>query len=213
MNIKRIAVIVFACAGLLCRNATAQQEAIPAFTLGGVVGYANNGAGFAFSPNVNIGVTALGYAGGFNSDLLSEPCQVSLFDSGGNLLASQTITTGSTFYNQSYYDAISTIQLIAGQTYYLGAVGLNNGQNFWLGSAVGGGFTGSYSVDSDITYLYGVNGIMPPGTLPGNSQGSVYLVGVNFMFTTATPEPGSLCLLGLGGMLACVWRTIGVRRR
>jgi hypothetical protein len=215
MNTKRITLIIFACAGLLCRNTSAQQEAIPAFSLGSVVGYSANGAGFAFSPTVNIGVTALGYAGGFNSDLLSEPCQVSLFDSGGNLLASQTITTGSSFYNQSYYDAISTVQLIAGNTYYLGAVGLNNGQNFWLGSAVGGGDGGGYSVNSDISYLNATSGIMPPGTVPGTSQGAnIYLVGANMMFTvTASPEPSTLCLLGGGGLWACAWGMVAARRR
>ncbi len=211
MNGKRTIAAILVCAGLLSRNASAQQEAVPGFTLGGVVGYAANGAGFAFSPNVNIGVTALGYASYAGSDITSEPCQVSLFDSGGNLLASQTITTGGTFYNQTFYDAISTIQLTAGQTYYLGAVGLDNGQNLWLGSAVGSGVGGSFSVNSDISYLYGVNGFMPPGGLPGNSQGDSYLIGANMMFTTApTPEPSTLCLLG-GGLWAC--GLIAARRR
>lgn len=209
MNIKRIVAVIFACAGLWCLNAAAQQEAVPGFTLGSVVGYATNGAGFAFSPNVNIGITALGFAG---SDIANDPYEVMLFDAGGNELAAAEITTGSTFYNQTYYDAISTIELIAGQTYYLGAAGLGGDENFWLGNAVGGGFNGSYSVNPDITYLNGVVGIMPPGTVPGLSQGSIYLVGANFMFTT-TPEPAPACLLGLGGMLACVWRTTAARRR
>jgi hypothetical protein len=212
MSAKRVIVFVFACAGLLCRNAAAQQEAIPSYAPGLVVGYADNGAGFAFSPNVNIDVTALGYAGDSTSDILSEPYQVSLFDSSGNLLASQTITTASVFFNQSYYDAISTVQLIAGQTYYLGAAGLNNGQNLWVGEAVGTGFGGSFSANSDISYLYGVNGILPPGGLPGSSQGNVYLIGANLMFTvTGTPEPSTLCLLG--GMSGCVLAVSVLRRR
>ena len=211
MNTKTVIVLVLAWTGLLCRNASAQLEAIPSFTLGGPVGYSANGAGFAFSPTVNIGVTALGYAGGSGSDILSEPCLVSLFDSGGNLLASQTITTGSSFYNQTYYDAIATINLIAGHTYFLGAVGLNNGQNFWMGSAVGSGIGGSYSVNSDIDYLYGTAGFMPPGTVPGTPQGTGnYLIGANLMFTP-TPEPSTLCLLGGGFMMFL--SGIGVARR
>jgi hypothetical protein len=104
--------------------------------------------------------------------------------------------------------------LIAGQTYYLGAVGLNNGQNFWLGSAVGSSVGGSYSVNPDITYLNGVTGIVPPGTVPGTSQGGVYLVGANMMFTvTSSPEPSTLCLLGGGGLWACAWGMVAARRR
>lgn len=197
MNIKRVIAVIFACAGLLCRSTSAQQEAIPSFYPGNVVGFARNGAGFAFSPTVNIGVTALGYAGDSTSDILNESCQVSLLDSGGNLLASQTITTGSTFYNQSYYNTISTIQLIAGQTYYLGAAGLN-GMNIWVGNVAGG-----ITVNPDISYLFATAGLLPPGTVPGTTQGGVYLIGANMMFTTSpTPEPSTLCLLA-GGLWAC----------
>ncbi len=188
MKSGRIILMISTCAGLVCGSASAQQEAIPAVSSGGIVGYFANGAGFAFSPNVAIEVTALGYAG---SDIANHPYQVSLFDAGGNLLASQTIATTNTVYNQSYYGPISPVPLTAGATYYVGAEIAPPGTNFWAG-ALSGQNGSTFSVDTNITYLNGAGGFMPPGTVPGISLSQTnYPIGANFIFTNGVATNSS----------------------
>lgn len=180
---------------LLCFTASAQQEAVPSYTLGPIVGYSTNGAGFAFSPNVSIAVTALGYGG---SDLLNYPYQVSLYNSIGNQLATTQVTTGSTLYNQTYYQGITPVDLTAGNTYYIGAVEVGDPSgNEWVGNVAG-----SFSVNSDITYLNGGTDFV--SGIPISSVGNNFLVDENFQFTVV-PEPSVLCL-GAAGLLGIAWR-------
>jgi hypothetical protein len=180
---------------LLCVSAPAQQEAVPSFTLAQIAGYSTNGAGFAFSPNVSISVTALGYGG---SDLLNYPYQVSLYNSLGSQLATAQVTTGSILYNQTYYQGIAPVALTAGDTYFIGAVEVGNPSgNFWLGNVAG-----SFSVNSDITYLYGGNDFV--SGIPTANLGNNFLADENFQFTVV-PEPSVLCL-GVAGLLGIAWR-------
>src|ERR1700690_3304458 len=81
MKTIAVASVLFTFTSLFVLRAT-PQEGIPIYTFGNVsvVGYALNGAGFAFSPNVPIAVTALGFGG---SDLTVNPYQVTLFNSSG----------------------------------------------------------------------------------------------------------------------------------
>jgi PEP-CTERM motif len=189
---------------LYCLTVSAQQEAVPSFSLGATVGYAANGAGFAFSPNVSIAVTALGFGG---SDLVSFPYQVSLYNSLGSQLATTEVTTGSTLYNQTYYQGITSVNLIAGDTYYIGAVEVGNTNgNVWAGNIVGINAGGSFSVNSDITYSDGVSGFV--SGLPTSNLGDNFPVDENFQFTVV-PEPSVLCF-SMAGFLGIAWR---LRRR
>jgi hypothetical protein len=186
-------------ASLLGLAASAQQEAIPSYTPDGPGGYATNGAGFAFTPLVPIAVTALGYNG---ADLPVQPYVVGLFDSTGLQLASVLATASGTFYNQTYYQSISPVDLTVGQTYYLGAVGLTNG-NYWKGLS---SFT--FTTNPDISYLGYATDFMPPATFPTEPIATdAYLVGANLEFTVI-PEPS---VLGLAGVALC--GMAGVRRR
>jgi hypothetical protein len=185
---------------LYCLTASAQQEAVPSFTLGITAAFATNGAGFAFSPNVPVAVTSLGFGG---NDLASFPYQVSLYDSLGNQLASRKVTTGSTLYNQTYYESITPVDLTAGNTYYIGAVEVGNPSgNYWVGTQVGPSDGGSFSVDPDITYLNGA-GVFVSG-LPTFNLGNSFPVDENFLFTVV-PEPSVLCL-SVAGLVGFVWR-------
>jgi hypothetical protein len=205
MNTRRIILTVSMCASLVCGSASAQQEAIAASVPGDLGAYISNGAGFAFSPNIAIGVTALGYSG---DDIVNNPYQVSLFDAGGNLLASQTITNGNTPYNQSYYNSISPVQLTAGATYYVGAQ--IAGTNLWLGDLSGPNGT-MFSVNSNINYLNGAGGFIPPGTVPGISLYQTnYPIGANFIFTNgsgASASPPYLFIAQVGTNAVLSWST------
>lgn len=75
--------------------------------------------GAAFGVTNNVTVTALGCF-----DYLLGPgqgaVQVGLWNSSGSLLASNTITTSSTLFNQSRYQAVTPVFLAPNQTYFLG---------------------------------------------------------------------------------------------
>lgn len=196
---------------LLCAfvfSASAQQEAVSFYASGDVVGYALNGAGYAFSPNVPIAITALG----FNSaDLENSAYQVSLYNSNGVQLASAEITTNSTSSNQTYYQSISSITLTAGDLYYLGAGETNaNNYNVWVGGAAGPSVGGSFAVNPDITYLDAEANFI--SGIPTNSEGSAYfLLDENFQFTPV-PEPSGL-YLGVVGLLGLArWRRFILKR-
>jgi hypothetical protein len=202
MNTRRIILAVSTCASLVCGNASAQQEAISASFPGGYGGYIRNGAGFAFSPNITIGVAALGYSG---EDIVNNPYQVSLFDAGGNLLASQTVSTGSILYNGSYYNSISPVQLSAGATYYVGAEVALSGISLWLGDVSGPGGS-TFSVNPNITYLDGAGDFMPPEMVPGISLGQAnYPIGANFILATAYPPYLFITQVGTNAVLS--WST------
>ena len=197
-KMKAIAVVsvLFTFSSLLVLRAT-PQEGIPIYTFGNVsvVGYAINGAGFAFSPNVPIAVTALGFGG---SDLTVNPYQVTLFNSSGTQLATAQVTTGSPFSNQTYYQSISAVNLTAGATYYLQATEAGTTNSVWLGNVVGVDASGTFSVNSDITYLNSAVNFISGIPTVLNSPGDFY-VDANFQFTVV-PEPGVLGFLALGGL-------------
>jgi hypothetical protein len=194
---------LLASACLFCLQASA-QEAITSFTAGsgGIVGYANNGAGFAFSPNESIAVTALGFSG---FDLANSPYQVSLYNASGNQLATAQITLSSTLVNQTYYQSISAVDLTAGATYYIGADEAASGPNpgYWFGNvrgadSVGDGANGAFFANPEISYLNsGVNFV---SGIPQNLSGqNFYYIGDNFQFTPLPiPEPATLSLLASG---------------
>ena len=197
----------FVFATLMGLNTYAQNEAIPTWqdlwtaTPGqsgavyspNVVAYINGGAGFAFSPNASIEVTALGYGiVGTNSASYQE----SLFDASGNQLARATVTTGDSFYNQSFYESISPINLTAGDTYYLQSVEIPG--NPWVGDV-----SSVFSVNSYITYLSSASGgFGEPLTQLGSP--AYYFEAPNFEFVPV-PEP-SVLALSVAGLLGLAWR-------
>jgi hypothetical protein len=195
MKAIAVASVLFTFTSLLMLQAS-PQEGIPIYTFGNVsvVGYANNGAGFAFSPNVPIAVTALGFGG---SDLTSNPYQVTLYNSSGTQLATAHVTTGSPFSNQTYYQGISAVNLTAGATYYLQATEAGNTNSVWVGNVVGVDASGTFSVNSDISYLNSAVNFISGIPTVLNSPGD-FFVDENFQFTVV-PEPGVLGFLALGG--------------
>jgi hypothetical protein len=180
---------------LITLNASAQQQAILDYTgAGTIVGYSTNGAGFAFSPLESLTVTSLGYGG---RALADEDFRVTLWNAGGNPLATALISTFDPVFNGTHYEAISGLSLSAGQTYYLGAVGAESG--FWFGDAIllppAAGATGTITTAPDLTFLGGV-----AHGFPGTAEPDAFYVGANFLYVV--PEPSTLAL-GAAGLL--VW--------
>lgn len=183
-------------AAFLGPKAHATGEAIPFYGIdisNAIVGFSTNGVGFEFVPQQTIQVTSLGFNG---SDLTSSPYLVSLYNASGSLLSSATVTTSSTFFNQTFYQSIAPVTLLAGSTNYIGAGEVLD--NFWFGNSVGSAGGGTFSVNSDIDYLTGVNDFV--GGLPQSDEGNNFLVDENFQFTVV-PEPSVLGQGALGLLL------------
>ena len=179
------------------------QPAIRDYT-NAIIGSFNDTAGWSFRPATNITVTQLGcLANFFPGNPSITLLQVGLWDSNGLLLASNSITAGSTLLDRSRYESVVAQPLIAGQTYRIGAYA--PGAVFSL-DAVFPGVGGSVTPSLDILSLAsaeGTGGFASPigGSTP--ISGAAFL-GPNFRYTgggAGVPEPSSCLLLGLGGLL------------
>jgi Domain of unknown function (DUF4082)/PEP-CTERM motif len=164
-----------------------------------------NGAwslGWSFTTNISISIPALGY---YNASLtsdtavgLSSGCncgEVGIFNSAGDLLASAQVTSSDPVIGFFNYQAISPLQLAAGQTYYILAEtgssdytwdvnGLTVSPNITFdGDAYIGSSTLAFGTSSE-----GINA----------AQGGGFF-GPNFLDSPASasaPEPSSLLLFG-----------------
>lgn len=162
-----------------------------------------SGAGYEFSPNVEIAVTALGFGG---IDLENNPYQLDLYQVTVNgpiaTIASAEVTTGGTLYNQTYYQSIAPVVLFPGQHYYLEASAVGN--SHWSGFVIGlNPQDGSFSINPDINYQAAVDDFV--NGYPQNPLSKqIFFVDENLQFEVV-PEPSVLCL-GAAGFLAMVWQ-------
>lgn len=193
--LKPLLAVLILAAAFLGLNARASNEAIPFYAIdsNAPVNFFTNGVGFEFVPDQNITVNSLGYNG---LDLANSPYLVSLYNGSGNLLASTVITTGSTLFNQTLYNSIGGVNLLAGTTNYIGAAELTG--NDWIGNTVGAAGNGTFTVNPDINYITGVSDFI--GGLPQADQGDNFHVDENFQFTVV-PEPTVLGQGALGLLL------------
>ena len=157
--------------------------------------------GAEFSPTVNIDVTSLG---SFFVAGATDEQGVSIWNSSDDLLVSTTITGDDSATDGFQFESITPIELVAGETYYMSAYTGGNAfavADNGIAGAPGDGFT----VGPDITYLAHVEA--PCGgtaaCFPSNNLGEEFAdFGADFTYTaataTATPEPGTLLLLGSG---------------
>jgi hypothetical protein len=157
--------------------------------------------GYAFTANSNITVAALGNMDFGALTSLSQPQQVGLWDSSGNLLASAFVGAGSMQVGEWAFTSITPVLLTAGQTYLVGGQG-------------GASYAGELpvSVDPNITYVGsrfffigntsnsplvepidsdGFNSPSDAGWFGGNIELASASVG-------AVPEPITLSLFGAG---------------
>ena len=155
----------------------------------------NGTVGWTFQATVNIDVTALG---AFNYIVPHSGLEVGLWDSSGDLLAAETITTASSSVEQSRYQSIPPVMLIANQTYYLAAFS-PAGTLQALVVAPDTAPNGYATMSPDIQLgkvAYGANsGFGFPSTTDGNPGDAI--IAPNFEFQ-GVPEPPPGCLLGAG---------------
>jgi hypothetical protein len=169
--------------------------------------------GFQFTPTVDILVDSLGYLD-VGQDGLAAGHQVGIWNAGGTLLTSATVTTAdSTLAGavlagaQFRFTPITALLLLAGQTYTLGAeedasdlmyYDFNGSQTSNAPSLLSVSSGGYFTVNSGFVD-------------PTNTIGNHYDIG-NFTAAAAAaiPEPSStaLMILGLAGVLAVRFRRL-----
>jgi hypothetical protein len=161
--------------------------------------------GFQFATNQAIAVTDLGV---FDSEQngLTDPHDIGIWDSGGSLLASATVSSGTIdpLTNQFRYVPIVPVLLAGGQDYRIGA--------FYTGPAdmvvlLASGF----ATDPVVTFVgarFASSGTLSDPTTPAGPNLNPGYFGPNFQFA-AVPEPGTPALTGLGMLGLGVW----LRRR
>jgi hypothetical protein len=170
----------------------------PPFTLGSI-----------FTANTAVTVTDIGV---FDSsqDGLVDSYPVGLWDSGGTLLASGVVSsgTGSPLTNQFRYVGISPVTLTAGMQYAVGALFLTGNDPL-----VSTSFTGPTNFSTDPRIGFVTNSYKAGSSLsaPFTSGGGVGYFGPNFKIMdsgTIVPEPGAIAfgVLAAGSVLGLVAR-------
>ena len=182
------------------------QPAIRGYT-NAITGIFSATAGWSFQPATNITVTELGcLANFFPNNPAAALIRVGLWTTGGSLIASNSITLGSSNIDQSLYESVTPVVLSPSQTYLIGAY--FPGGTYTLDVATptvnNGGVVRSLDI-LGLTSAEGTGGFTAPigGSTP--TLNAAFL-GPNFRYQGGIPEPSSSLLLGLGGVLLAARR-------
>ena len=157
------------------------SEAILGYDADGVIEYSGATAGWTFQSTNAAAVTWLGcFANVFEDNLLVTSVQVGLWDDGGNLLASNSITPASILFDQTYYEPIIPVWLGPGQVYHLGVYYPGGGLSIDVADpTAGGSVTTSPGIQVD-GIAFATNGFTSPVVQPGTTNAIV--AGPNFRY-------------------------------
>jgi hypothetical protein len=153
--------------------------------------------GWQFTTSTAFNVTALGVFDD-SQDGLTVSHAIGIWDSGGNLLASTTVASGTTdpLTNQFRYASIASL-FIAPGTYQIGALWTDGND-----AIVATGFAGPTNLQTEAGITFDTDTYAPGGVLanPTNSGSGQGYFGPNFLTAAATtvPEPASIALFGAG---------------
>lgn len=152
--------------------------------------------GWTFTANDAITITGIGILQ-INGHPFSSPLEAGLWDSGGNLLASVSVTNSSTPVasaggEQWLFESITPVTLVAGDTYTVANIVYNDDDPVYESDP-------PFTVDPDITFGTGVGSAVNAGFVFPQGSNSYPSFGANLETSTPpVPEPGSASLLGLG---------------
>lgn len=183
------------------------SEAMPNYSIGSmhIITLPVSGTvGWAFQPLTDISVTALG---AFAYNMPAGGLDVGLWDSSGLLLASNTITPGSSSVNFSLYEPVMPVMLAADQIYYLGAYSPSGPFVSDVVDPVDYPESGAAAMSPDIL-LEGIaaehnSDFEFPDTIaqpPGSA-----IISPNFEFEDV-PEPSTIYLFGAGSLVLLIAR-------
>jgi hypothetical protein len=202
---RKFLLAAFAAVGLFVLAAAAQAGVTPAITFDNSTGLGLSNApftlGWSFSTNKTVTVSSLGV---FDSGLdgLNDSYQVGLFDSGGNLLTSTTVESGTVdpLVNQFRYASTASVTLAAGGTYSIGALYLT-GDDGIVAAPGGFGDPVNFGVNPAITFLDAGYGFGNTLVAPQNGGGGEGYFGPNFL-AAAVPELSTwaMMIIGFGGV-------------
>lgn len=194
-----LSVVALAATWTACAQGT--SEAILSYNPSGS-GLVSATAGWNFQATTFMNVTELGcFAYVFDNPTITN-IQVGLWNAGGALLASNTITPNSVQFDSTRYESITPVALDAGQTYSIGiySPGGSIGLDVVSGSGASTAFTSAGI--TNLVIALSSSGFAYPSQHPGG-PGSLY-AGPNFQYQGGVPEPASCLLLCLGGLLLAV---------
>jgi Domain of unknown function (DUF4082)/PEP-CTERM motif len=171
--------------------------------------------GWSFTTNTAITVSALGY---YNANLtggvgLGAGCNcgdVGIFNSSGDLLASTTVTSSDPVTGFFNYQAITPLQLAAGQMYYILA---ETGSSDYTWGVTGLTVNPVITFDSD-AYVSGSTLAFGTTSSGYNATNGGAWFGPNFLASptsASAPEPSTLLLFGTVSV-ATLW-VLRLRRR